>query len=156
MLVAVRKIKVMPSISRPWYYLHQPDASKKSRAHFESACIDSTLDLRGRCAVDSLSPDASLKPREGDGAPVIDLDRTRSRPKKSRASFDPARMDSPLVNRRGLGRNSIDGRPPVMSETEEPSDESEPENDDDGSRAGVPWGVGEPQTELFSDGMSSE
>jgi hypothetical protein len=65
-------------------------------------------------------------------------------------------MDSPLVNLRGLGRDSVDGRPSVASETEERTDESEPENDSDGSMAGLLWGVGEAQTELFSDGLSSE
>jgi hypothetical protein len=65
-------------------------------------------------------------------------------------------MDSPLVNLRGLGRDSVDGVPSVASETEERMDESEPENDDDGSRTRLPWGVGETRTELSSDGMSSE
>ena len=128
--------------------------------------MDSTLDRRGRGAgVDGRSPEtASPKSRGGDEAPVKDADSTRSLPKKSRAPFDPARMDSPL-GRRGLGLGRgvsvVDGRSGDAQESDERSGEYEPVKDIDGWSAGMPSsGVGGSRTEAFpapaADGVSTE
>jgi hypothetical protein len=71
--------------------------------------MDSTLDRRIRGAgVEGCSPPVIASPKSrgaDDEAPAAKdtTDSARSRPKKSRAPFEPERMDSPLDRRGGLG-----------------------------------------------------
>jgi hypothetical protein len=133
--------------------------------------MDSTLDRRMRGAAgagvdDRLSPPEITSDDEEapPPPPAKDADRARSRPKKSRAPFEPARMDSPL-DRRGvpgvLGRGGSVSVVVVVVD-----DESEPVNDIDVWRSAVRMmpssGVGgESRIEASppppaADGLSSE
>ena len=142
--------------------------------------MDSTLDRRIRGAGagvdDTRSPPEIASDDDDEGAPppppAKDADSARSRPKKSRAPFEPARMDSPLDRRGDLGVLGRGGSVSVsvfvvVVVVVVVYDESEPVNDIDGWRSAVRMmpssGVvgGESRIEASppppaADGLSSE
>ena len=144
--------------------------------------MDSTLDRRMRGAGAGVScPPPEIASDDDDEPtpppPAKDSDSARSRPKKSRAPFEPARMDSPLDRRGDLGVLGRGGSVfvsvfvvvvfVVVVVVVVVYDESEPVNDIDGWRSAVRMmpssGVvgGESRIEASppppaADGLSSE